>query len=320
MNQKLECTPVEQDSANFKPRQVRNGVLAFGIVAALSVAQASTITIDNQENIAFTVNNLSDVSGFGIHFSTTASTDGYGGSHAECHLISGSISEPKNEVSVWCSDGHTGGQSYHNRMYIPLGAKQVGSGSEHQEVFSSITFIVTKQGIKVKAERLAYTAFSTEVVPYTIESFFPMRENTGFWRTGEIHYSENGVLNGRSGREGSGYVVSIAENVDTGNSSGNEIQCQQTELDLAYNNGYSKGQADGSLSCGTGNYPNPTYKFDPDKNTGVLNLPSIDMQLLNPLFTGWSTQTDAFSAVLELVPGTKYFHITEANSKQPPTK
>ena len=292
---------------------------AVGLATALSlsVAQAGMINLNGQENIAFTVNNLSDVSGFGIHFSTTASTDGFGGSHAECHLISGSVSEPKNEVNVWCTDGHTGGQSYHNQFYIPLGAKQQGSGSEQQEVLSSITLIITKQGIKVKAERLAYTAFSTEVVPFTIESFFPMRETTGFWRTGQIHFSENGVLNGRSGREGSGYVVSVAENVDI---SGSEIQCQQTELDLAYDNGYIKGQADGSLSCGTGNYPNPTYKFDPDKNTGVLNLPSIDMQLLNPLFTGWSTQTDAFSAVLELVPGTKYFHITEANSKQPPTK
>ncbi|MDM8564222.1 hypothetical protein QUF74_01055 [Candidatus Halobeggiatoa sp. HSG11] len=303
-----------------KQRSILARAVGIATALSLSVAQAGMINLNEQENIAFTVNNLSDVSGFGIHFSTTAFTDGYGGSHAECHLISGSVSEPKNEVKVWCTDGHTGGQSYHNEFYIPLGAKQRGSDSDQQEVLSSITLIVTKQGVKVKAERLAYTAFSTEVVPFTVESFFPMRENTGFWRTGEIHYSENGVLNGRSGREGSGYVVSVAENVETENSSGNETQCQQTELDLAYNNGYSKGQADGSLSCGTGNYPNPTYKFDPDRNTGVLSLPSIDFQLLNPFFPEWSTQTDAYSAELELMPGTGYFRITEANSKQPPAK
>jgi len=294
--------------------------LGVGIATALSlsVAQAGTITLNGQENIAFTVANLSDVAGFGVHFSTTASTDGFGGSHAECHFISGSVSEPKNEINVWCSDGHTGGQSYHNVFYIPLGAKQSGSGSEQQDVFSSVTLIVTKQGVKVKADRLAYTAFSTEVVPYTVESFFPMRETTGFWRTGQIHYSENGVLNGRSGREGNGYVVSVAENVDIGDSSGGETQqCQQTELDATYDKGYSKGKADASSSCGTGNYPSPTYRFDPDKNTGVLNLPSVDMQLLNPLFFGWSTQYDAFSAVLELMPGTGYFRITDAVSKQP---
>ncbi|HJH28349.1 MAG TPA: hypothetical protein C5S51_01440 [Methanosarcinaceae archaeon] len=294
--------------------------LAIGVAVALSlsIVQAGTITIDEQENIAFTVNNLSDVAGFGIHFSTTSSTDGYGGTNAECHLMSGSVSEPKNEVNVWCSDGHTGGQSYHNVFYIPLGAKQRESDSDQQEVLSSVTLIVTKQGVKVKAERLAYTAFSTEVVPFTVESFFPMRETTGFWRTGQIHFSENGVLNGRSGREGSGYVVSVAENVDTG--SGDGVQCQQTELDAAYDDGYIKGNADGTMSCGSSNYPNPTYKFDPSKNTGVINLPSIDFQLINPLFPVWSTQVDAYSAVLEMVPGTGYFRIMDAVSKLPSEK
>jgi hypothetical protein len=48
----------------------------------------------------------------------------------------------------------------------------------------------------------------------------------------------------------------------------------------------------------------------------VLNLPTVDMQLLNPLFPGWSTQYDAYSAVLELMPGTTYFQITDAVAKQ----
>ncbi|HHB92685.1 MAG TPA: hypothetical protein ENK59_05680 [Thioploca sp.] len=98
-----------------------------------------------------------------------------------------------------------------------------------------------------------------------------------------------------------------------------DTQCDQTDLDAAYNNGYTKGKTDGSSSCGTGNYPSPTYRFDSTKNTGVLNLPTVDIQLLNPLFPGsWSTQNDAFSAVLELMPGTAgYFHITDAVAKQP---
>jgi hypothetical protein len=69
-------------------------------------------------------------------------------------------------------------------------------------------------------------------------------------------------------------------------------------------------------SSDTDKYPNPTYKFDSSKNTGVLTLPTVDFQTLNPLFPKWSTQEDAFSAILELVPGTSYFHIIEAESKE----
>jgi hypothetical protein len=89
-------------------------LINIAIVLYLSVAQAGTITLNGQENIAFTVTNLSNAAGFGIHFSTTAYTDGWGGTHAECHLTSGSVSEPDNNVYIWCSDGHTGRQTYHN--------------------------------------------------------------------------------------------------------------------------------------------------------------------------------------------------------------
>ncbi len=89
--------------------------------------------------------------------------------------------------------------------------------------------------------------------------------------------------------------------------------CTEQQLNAAYQDGYN----DGIKTCGQGNYPSPTYRFDSSKNTGVLNLPTIDIQLMNPLFPVWSTQFDAFSAILELVPGTGYFRIIDAQAKQP---
>jgi hypothetical protein len=79
--------------------------------------------------------------------------------------------------------------------------------------------------------------------------------------------------------------------------------------------GGDEGDGQDGGSCETG-YPNPTYKFDPDRNTGVLTLPAVDFQTINPLFPVWSTQEDAFSAILELVPGTGYFRIIDAKSKE----
>lgn len=99
--------------------------------------------------------------------------------------------------------------------------------------------------------------------------------------------------------------------------SGGGSSCPPAELEAEYDEGYAAGVA----SCPSGNYPSPTYRFDPAKNTGVLNLPTVDIQLINPLFPEkWSTLSDAYSVVMELMQGTSgYFYITEAKEKQPAT-
>jgi hypothetical protein len=76
-----------------------------------------------------------------------------------------------------------------------------------QDVLSTVTFTVTRQGVRVKAVRIATNPYTNEQKPYTILGTFPLRPETGFFKTGTIYYQTNGVLNGSSGREGSGYVL-----------------------------------------------------------------------------------------------------------------
>jgi len=96
--------------------------------------------------------------------------------------------------------------------------------------------------------------------------------------------------------------------------------CTEAELDAAYDNGYTTGYDEGKGvdSCGTSNYPSPTYRFDSRKKTGILTLPTVDIEMINPLIPNtWSTLYDAYSVVMELMPGTSgYFYITEAKNKQ----
>ncbi len=96
---------------------------------------------------------------------------------------------------------------------------------------------------------------------------------------------------------------------------GTSSGCTEEELKVTYDDGFDDGFASCPDCPPNGNCPNPTYQFDSSNNTGILKLPSIDIQLLNPLYPVWSTQHDAFSAVMELIPGTTYFRILEAKPK-----
>ncbi len=284
----------------------KNTRLAFGIAVALSLstaaqAQVESITLNGQENIAFTVTNLTNVEGFGAHFSTTASTDGYGGAYAECHLISGSVGNPSSTVIAYCYDGYLDQNNHANEYRLNLGAKK--RSDDGRDKLSSVTFIVSEAGVKVEAKRIASNPYTNESYSYTVESTFPIRQSTGFWSTGKIYYRENSVLNER--RKGIGYVLSVAENVDPGDEG-----YTQADLDAAYDKGYADCPPVGLSHC-----TNPSYKYDPRKRIGILNLPAIDLQLLEPFTGTWSTKFDAFSAVMEEVPGTMYFQITKTQAK-----
>jgi hypothetical protein len=285
----------------------KNTRLAFGIAVALSLsttaqAQVETITLDGQENIAFTVTNLTNVAGFGAHFSTTASTNGYGGAYAECHLISGSVEKPGSTVVAYCYDGYLDPNNHANEYQLNLGAKK--QSDDGRDKLSSVTFIVSEAGVKVEAKRIASNPYTNESYPYTVESTFPIRQSTGFWSTGKIYYRENSVLNDHPERKGVNYVLSVAENVDIENGG-----CTQAELKAEYDKGYAAASVEPSHCT------NPSYKYDPRKRIGILNLPAIDLQLLEPFTGTWSTKFDAFSAVMEEIPGTMYFQITKTQAK-----
>jgi len=269
---------------------LKHSRLAIGFAAALSLsmAQAGTITLNGQENIAFTVTNLVNVEGFGAHFSTTASTNGYGGANVECHLLSGSVGNPGSTVFALCYDGYLDPTHHANEYRLDLGAKI--RSDDGRDTLSSVTFIVSEECVKVEAERIASNHFTNESYPYKIEATFPLRQSTGFWSTGQIHYRENDVLDGS--REGINYVLSVAENVPDGCGS----------------------------SGGGGNYPSPTYRFDSVNNTGVLTLPTVDIEMINPLIPNtWLTLYDAYSVVMELMPTSGYFYLTEVTATQPAT-
>jgi hypothetical protein len=252
---------------------------------SLSMAQAATITLNGQENIAFTVTNLVNVAGFGAHFSTTAYTNGYGGANVECHLLSGSVVNPGSTVQALCYDGYLDPTHHVNEYRLDLGAKK--RSDDGRDTLSSVTFIVSEEGVKVEAERIASNPYTNESYPYKIEATFPLRQSTGFWSTGQIHYIENGVLDGS--REGINYVLNVAENVPDGDG-----QCNH--------------------------YPSPTYRFDSGNNTGVLTLPTVDIEMINPLIPNtWLTLYDAYSVVMELMPTSGYFYLTEVTANQPAT-
>lgn len=54
---------------------------------------------------------------------------------------------------------------------------------------------------------LCSAPYSNEQKPYTISSSFPLRQATGFFKTGKIYYQANGVLNGDTTRQGLNYVL-----------------------------------------------------------------------------------------------------------------
>ncbi len=169
-------------------------------------AQVNSINLSGKNAVTFVASNLSKAAGFGIHFSTTPNTDGYGGTDAECHFGSGSVSAPNPTMIFLCYDGYkdsdpeNGGQ---NEFRLDLGPKTQNA----QDVLSTVTLTVTRQGVRVKAVRIATNPYTNEQKPYTILGTFPLRPETGFFKTGTIYYQTNGVLNGSSGREGSGYVL-----------------------------------------------------------------------------------------------------------------
>jgi hypothetical protein len=86
-------------------------------------------------------------------------------------------------------------------------------------------------------------------------------------------------------------------------------ECTQAELKAEYDKGYAA--ASGVATHCT----NPSYRYDTRKKLGILDLPAIDLQLLEPFTGTWSTKFDAFSATMEEIPGTMYFQITNTQAK-----
>ena len=166
--------------------------------APAAKAQNKTHAFNNQTGtaITFRVTNLENVTGFGAHLSTTCSTDGYGGREPECHFVAGKAAEAN--VQFLCFDGFKDPQHHANQFRVSLGPKKG---------LSEATIVITKRGVQIQVQRIGYSGYTKEQVGYVIESFLPLREETGFFKTNKICWRSLGVLNGRKDRPGTGYNV-----------------------------------------------------------------------------------------------------------------
>jgi hypothetical protein len=193
-------------AVNFSGKSLIFSALALSLVATSSTpasAQASSINLAGKNSVTFVASNLSNAAGFGVHFSTTRYTDGFGGTDAECHFVSGTVQTPNPAMILVCYDGYKDPQNAQNEFRLDLGPKKQYS----KDVLSTVTFTVRRDGVKVKAVRIATNPYTNEQKPYTIEGFFPLRQETGFFKTGTIYYQTNGVLAGSTDRRGTGYVL-----------------------------------------------------------------------------------------------------------------
>jgi hypothetical protein len=115
---------------------------------------------------------LGNALGWGAHFSTVTTEDGYGGGHSECHL---NFTGAQN--FAMCYDGvlpqppglPVGAQ---NNFRLDLGP---AIDTTQKSMIRDVTFLVTRRAVKVRATRISRGP-TTEVAPYVVESTFPMRE------------------------------------------------------------------------------------------------------------------------------------------------
>lgn len=190
-------------SAILSKKSLLFSALVFSLVGTYTApasAQISSINVSGKDTVTFVVSNLSKVTGFGGHFSTTQFTDGLGGADAECHFRT--HNQDLNLLLV-CYDGYSDPQNHVNQFRLELGPKKEFG----QDVLSHVTFTVSRRAVNVEAVRIANNSYTSERKPYIISGSFPIREGSGFFKTGTIFYKVDGVLNGELSRAGSGYVL-----------------------------------------------------------------------------------------------------------------
>ena len=131
---------------------------------------------------------LAGALGFGAHFSTVGTENGFGGAHSECHLLFTSSN------TVQCYDGVKayGSSGAQNSFIMNVGEKQ-NANNPPLPLLRDVTFFVKRREVKVRATRISRGP-TKEVVPYVVEASFPMRDysyylpganttalSSGFW-------------------------------------------------------------------------------------------------------------------------------------------
>jgi hypothetical protein len=168
---------------------------ALVLSAPQALAYTGYVSTAGKDAVIITVTGLPNAQGWGAHFSTASSTDGYGGYDAECHLTESS----SFGIEALCYDGYQDASNHVNQFRMSIGPK---ADIEY------VRFTITRREVRVDVLRRSTNGYTSEVHAYTLSGTFPLRQTSGFWRGGTIYYQTNGNLANVSGRSGSGYQIS----------------------------------------------------------------------------------------------------------------
>lgn len=178
-------------------------VLAIAaLVPSVAFAYDGSVSMATCDSVTLRVDDIATATGWGAHFSTAPYENGYGGFNVECHLTP----DADDNILVLCYDGYGTGSNplggYQNQFEVNIGDR---------DEIDFVTFQVGKRGVQVTAQLLANNGYSGEVVPYTVTSFYPLREATGFCRNSSsvLYYQADGVMAGTPNRTGSGYTLTV---------------------------------------------------------------------------------------------------------------
>jgi len=185
-------------------------IMASGLLASAPAlaAYTGTVSMSDCPTVSIRVDDVSTATGWGAHFSLGSSEDGYGGVYPECHITP----DASDNLIVMCYDGYKSSSYHTNQFRLDLGPRaQV----------EYVLFDVGQRGVNVHAEKMSKNAYTSELIQFPVEGFFPLREDTGFCassfsssgtsasKSTTLYYNEDGTLRSTTGRSGSGYTLTV---------------------------------------------------------------------------------------------------------------
>ncbi|HEX8434493.1 hypothetical protein [Archangium sp.] len=168
---------------------------ALALGASQALAYDGSLSISGKSGFVIQTGSMANATGYGIHFSPAAYSDGMGGYDAECNIM-----EASGNIFVYCFDGYQDANNHHNQFFMPLGSKANVTG---------VVFTVYPNEVRAVATVLTVNPYTTERKPYTVTGTFPLRQSSGYWRSSTVYYQANSVL-ANSGRMGGGYSITSA--------------------------------------------------------------------------------------------------------------
>lgn len=149
---------------------------------------------ENVDSISFVVGGFHEATGFGLHLSTDADSNGHGGQEADFHFLR--QGGGGDRILAVAYDGVVDQKHHVNQFRADLGPK---------EDISHAVVTVTRRLLSVEAVRISRSPHADERLAYTVSASFPLREASGLFRGEHLHIRLNGVLSGHGQRGGSGY-------------------------------------------------------------------------------------------------------------------